>query len=315
MIKKKNLNTFLLVLLLATITQSCKQIESDGRDVSASPSISNYSTVIPMESPIEKITDQNGNSSAYSAYQEKLDSFLQAVINFDYKASQSGYETYTHFSEVHTLFANVLRHMESTQDLELEQLSEAHTGFSVMFSEPHLMNETTYRIVKLSSTYTETMMGAFDGLYIQFWTDVEIGCVLIANTTTHSTGMKTLAGYAFHDDYGIVTVFMEQYNNVGKHEDTYSIIVYSIDDNQVTNMTPSAGFPVDNGFWEVSVQEYLFHDQTEPAYGLLISELGEDDNAHKTTIDIFEDKVTIRNGEAIESSISLEMINGIWKIS
>ncbi|MCL2045952.1 MAG: hypothetical protein FWG88_06165 [Oscillospiraceae bacterium] len=283
---------------------------------SNNPNASIASIAQELDAQIITALDEAQNNHVDASYEIMLENFIQSTISYDNETSQSGYDNYTYFSELHTLLSDILRQMESIQNLdsELEQLADLQTGFSVTFSELHETNKTTFRIVELNSRYTESTMGAFDGLFLQYWTEDEVSCLLIANTTNNAASMRTIMGYSFFDEDGIVAVYMKQYNNVGKHEDTYSIIMYSIYGDEIVNISPSVEYPLDNGYWSISIQEYNFHESQEQVYALLISELGEDDNAYKTLFEVSDNRITISNEDSTESSIMLEMNNGAWQI-
>ena len=327
--KEKCLSTVLFILSLSFLLQSCSLSGGDSGYVSTDPTVmpgtdQNAGYVekydVPTDPTIDQIlmpdTEPDVGYANNSVYDEKLDSFIDIANSIYSETDGSGYETFNIFSVIKTMFMDVLGTRGSILNLipDIERLFDKETGFSIKTSELLKINDTTYRIVELAHKNSARMMGAFDSLFIQYWTDSEIGCVPLVETMTSSASLITFTDYRFFENEGIVSVILKRYSDVGRHEDSYILFLFGLNNSQVDNIAPDTGYELNNGYWKVIDYEYSFYNPERKAIGLLISELSEEDNDRRTAIEITDMYLTINNIDIPNSSISLEFSNNMWRL-
>ena len=217
---KKMLSLYIaqIVVLQLVLLQACSC-------VSGEPAVA---PDIPALSVAQLPPDSNNVSN--SDYVEKLNSFVISTKSFDHERIASALETSNIFNEVKDNFVELLKEKESIYGLVsyIERLIDIKTGFTVTTSNPFETNGTKCRFVELSNTYTERTNGAFDSLFVQYWTDNEIAYVPLIESRPTSTDLTTVIDYRFIEDERVVLVVQKEYCDVFKYEDTYNLFLFKL---------------------------------------------------------------------------------------
>ena len=251
-----------------------------------------------------------------SAYDEKLQAFIEATSSFDHEASLSGLENNGVFNEIRARFTDVLIERESISGLESgkEKLVGKQSGFSIAISESHRINGTTFRMIELKNEHTEKTNGAFDSLLIQYWTDSNISYEPLVESRTTSAESTSMIDYRFLKDLGVVSVIQKEYRDVFNIEDSYILFLFSLKDGLVESIVPDAINDFNNGYWGVAGREFSFDGPNRTLWGFRISELSEEDNAGRTSLEISGAHLDVYNTEKPESRIGLEFSDkGVWQ--
>ena len=252
-----------------------------------------------------------------SQYAEKLDSFIQATNGFIHENSISGFEVDTIFNEVTAMFMQVLIKKESIENLESDTITgiDEQTGYYVEVSDSLRMNDYTYRLVKLANTYSENNMGAFDSLFIQYWTTDNVGCSLLVEACTNTAEIRSIADYRFYNDDKAVLIILKEHDNFEKFDDSYILFSFLLNEDQFESIDMETRYYLNNGNWEINTEDYSFHHDNRIVRGLHISELSEEGNAGKTSTDISNNRLQVFNNDVPESRIEIEFKDGIWQLT
>jgi len=304
---KMKINLYIVQILVfqLVLLQSCSCVAGEPAVVSDIPALS--ATQLPPDN----------SSISNSDYLEKLNSFIISTKSFDHERIASALETSNIFNEVKDSFVKILEEKESIYGLVsyIERLIDIKTGFTVTTSNPFEANGTKCRFVELSNIYTERTDGAFDNLFVQYWTDTEIAYAPLIESRPTSTDLTTVIDYRFAEGEGVVLVVQKEYCDVFKYEDSYNLFLFKLVDGHIENTFPDAEFSISNGYWAVSRKEYTFYNPERKIIGFHVTEITDDDNAHKTFIEITDRFLVVGNADAPESRIDLELTNETWQLS
>jgi len=279
--------------------------------------VSDITASLSTPNPSYSSNASSTDDLSVTEYLEKLNSFITATNSFDHKQTASGLETSNIFHEIRNTFTDILVEKESIHSMQsdIASLINMQTGFTVTASEPFEVNGTKFRFVELSNVYTESTNGAFDSLFVQYWTDKEIAYAPLVESRPTSTGLTTVIDYRFIEDECIVLVVQKEYCDVFKREDSYNLFLFQVANGHVENAFADKEISINNGYWKFSGKEFTFFDPERTIIGFHVKEITEDDNAHKTSIQIADKYITVQNIDAPESSIKIELIDGTWKLS
>jgi len=304
---KMKINLYITQILVfqLVLLQSCSCVAGEPAVVSDIPASS--TTQLPPDS----------SDVSNSDYVEKLNSFIISTKSFDHERIASALETSNIFNEVKDNFVELLEEKESIYGLVsyIEKLIDAKTGFIITASKPIEANGTKYRFVELSNIYTERTDGAFDSLFVQYWTDTEIAYASLVESRPTSTNLTTVIDYRFIEDERVVLVVQKEYCDVIKYEDSYNLFLFKLVDGHIENTFPDAEISISNGYWAVSRKEYTFYNPERKITGFRVKEITEDDNAYRTFIEITGSSLVIGNLDSPESMIVLVLIEGTWQLS
>jgi len=291
----------LVTISLIIILQSCT-FENDAYDVSVD-------VQPPAALPgISSKPDQTEPDQEASTYQEKRLIFIEAANSYSVEITAGGLEVNGVFNDVNSKFMDLLSDRGSIDELVLgfEEAINEKAGFSITVSEPLRIDDTTYRIVGLLNKHTERVMGAYDSLYIQYWSDDLVSFASLVQARSTATDVTSTIFSRLVGEQKAVVVVQKEYTNVMKVEDSYILFLFKLYDNRVENNLLSNLRDFDNGYWGTTKREYSFNYPERKVEGLLVYELSEEDNAGKTSIEFFDTYLKISNIDVPESYIEIE---------
>jgi hypothetical protein len=247
-------------------------------------------------------------------YNEKFASLKELAEGFDKDASLSGFETNEYCVMVATELETLLGERSSIEHLDddAESLESGESGFSMLITEPEKIGDTYFRFIELSNKFNDTIMGAINPLYLQYWSEDTIGFHQLSECSTNSGETTSFVDYRIVQDKYISVIELRKSDIVSDSED-YNFVLYMLNEGEIENCVPKDNINTDNGFWEIGARKFYTH-RGDTYMGIMLYELGNKDNREKTAIEFNGYGVTVKNIDAAGQAVTLALIDDEWRI-
>ncbi len=273
----------------------------------------------PPPAPTTTPTPTQPSPTATAApddYAAKLAQLLALTAAFDPESVVGGLAANTAFNNVKAAVAALLAEPTGVVMLPADVARvDKQSGFAVTCAETVSVDGTNYRLVTLTNTHTPRIDGAVDSLFVQYWNADTFGVVPLVDSHTSSGEVTSLADARIIAAQSLISVIIKRNSDTFAYIDSYQLIAFSLEGGDIENCPPSVPDDVDNGHWQVSAQTYEFVNPDRTAHGLLVYELGDEDNAEPTRLTVNGEQLTIANTQTPSSTITLTLQDGAWTVS